>query len=118
MFCGSRLKEQRIAKGLSQEALGKELGLSKAAISLYENGKRSPKFETILDIMFLFGVSADYLLGSDVIVEVENAKNPKYRTLTQNEMDFITELRKESLIYEILFQQPKRGVEYIKKLIR
>lgn len=117
MIVGSRLREAREKHNLSQEELGNLLGLSKAAISLYESEKRNPKIETIIELMYVLGVSADYLLGTDVIVEIKDAQTPKYRTLTKDEMNFINILRKEKIIYEMLFQNPKRGIEIIKKRI-
>lgn len=117
MLVGARLKEARKAKGITQDELGEILGLSKAAISLYESEKRNPKLETIIEMMYVLGVSADYLLGTDVIVEVKNYNTPKYRTLRAEEIEFIDELKKDKLIYEILFQNPKRGVEIIKQRI-
>ena len=117
MLVGSRLKEARKAKGITQDELGEILGLSKAAISLYESERRNPKLETIIEMMYVLGVSADYLLGTDVIVEVKNYNTPKYRTLRSEEIEFIDELRKDKLIYEILFQNPKRGIEIIKQRI-
>ena len=117
MLVGARLKEARKAKGITQDELGEILGLSKAAISLYESEKRNPKLETIIEMMYVLGVSADYLLGTDVLVEVKNYNTPKYRTLRSEEIEFIDELKKDKLIYEILFQNPKRGVEIIKQRI-
>ena len=117
MIVGSRLKEARKSKGLSQEALGKLLGLSKAAISLYESEKRNPTLESIVELMYILGVSADYLLGTDVIIEVKEEKIPKYRTFTKEEVAFINELRKDKLLYEILFTDSKRGIEIIRQRI-
>jgi transcriptional regulator with XRE-family HTH domain len=115
MLVGSRLKEAREKLGFTQSDLAKELGLSKGAISLYEHEKRNPNLETILEMMYLLGVSADYLLGADTIVEVKDAKNPKYATLTKEEIAFINELRKDKLHYDILFRDYKRGIEIIKQ---
>ena len=58
-----RLKQLRKQKGVSQETLGKELIVSKAAISYYEKGERAPDIDTLNIIANYFGVSADYLLG-------------------------------------------------------
>lgn len=58
-----KLRELRKAKGWSMKRLGEELGCSESTISLYENGKREPGFETLLRIGEIFGVSVDYLLG-------------------------------------------------------
>ncbi len=117
MLVGSRLKEARKKQNLTQSALGEYLGLSKSAISLYESEKRNPNLETIIEMMYILGVSANYLLGADTIVEVENEEVYKYRTLTKEEMIFISEIRKDKVLYEMLFLKGKRGVEIIKQII-
>jgi transcriptional regulator with XRE-family HTH domain len=38
MEVGSLIKEARLAKGLTQEELGKLVGVQKSAIAKYENG--------------------------------------------------------------------------------
>lgn len=117
MLKGSRLKELRKKKGLNQEELGNMIGVSKSAICCYEKETRNPALETIVDFMNIFGVSADYLLGSDVIAKVEEDPNlpTEYRTLSKEEIMFIDELRKDKLVYEILFEDPKRGSDLVKK---
>ena len=115
MFNGARLREARIEKGFTQEALGDLIGVTKGSISLYESGGRTPKLETVLELMYTLGVSADYLLGADVIVEVKDLSDPKYRVFTEDEVKFIEELRKDDFIYHVLFQNPKEGIEIIKK---
>jgi len=47
---GKILQDERKAKLISQEKLAKLTGLDRTAISLIENGKRSPTFTTILKI--------------------------------------------------------------------
>ena len=42
---------------------------------------------------------------------------PEYRTMTKEEVMFIDELRKDKLVYEILFEDPKRGSDLVKKRI-
>ncbi len=117
MLIGARLKSARINQKMTQEQLGKLVGVSKATISLYESEKRSPKLETIMAFIYALGVSADYLLGSDVIVEIKDAKTPKYRTFTKEECEFIELLRKDEFVYDILIQNAKRGYEIIKQRI-
>lgn len=39
MDVGSKIKTARIAKGLTQEELGKLLGVQKSAVAKYENGR-------------------------------------------------------------------------------
>ena len=116
MLVGSRLRESRLKMNFAQEDLAKELGLSKSAISLYENEKRNPNLETVIELIYLLGVSADYLLGADAIVEIKDAKTPKFAYLTKEELAFINEIRKDKMHYDILFRDYKRGVEIIKRM--
>ena len=53
MIKGERLKKLRISKNLTQEQLGKVLGVTKASICCYEKGTRTPTLETLLDIVEL-----------------------------------------------------------------
>ncbi len=57
------LSRVRRETGLSQKQAAKELGISQALLSHYENGVREPKFEFVLRACDFYGVSADYLLG-------------------------------------------------------
>ena len=115
MLVGERLKEARRKHHITQESLGKLIGVSKSAISLYESEKRNPTLENIVELMYVLGVSADYLLGVDMIAEIKNlSKPPKYATLTKEEVEFINYLKKDKIYYEMLLLDPKRGIEIIK----
>ncbi|MBQ6687184.1 MAG: helix-turn-helix transcriptional regulator [Bacilli bacterium] len=117
MINGKRLKELRKAKNLSQTELGEILGVSKSSICCYENGTRNPALETIIDLMHLFGVSADYLLGTDNLIKVVENHETNYRTLTNEELLFLDELKKNKFVYDILLDDPKRGADLIKNKI-
>lgn len=62
-FFGSRVLEQRKKMGLSQGELGAKIGLTHKAISTIESGKRGTSFEKLVELAYVFQVSADYLLG-------------------------------------------------------
>lgn len=117
MINGKRLKELRKNKGLNQTELGDILGVSKSSICCYENGTRTPTIETIIDLMHLFGVSADYLLGADNLIKVVEDEEVKYKTLSKEELMFLEELKKNKFVYDILIDDPKRGAELIKNKI-
>ena len=117
MLKGNRLRDARRKKGLTQEELGNLVGVGKSAICCYEKETRNPTLETIIEFMHVLGVSSDYLLGTDNIIKVESADLPEYRTMTKEEVMFIDELRKDKLVYEILFEDPKRGSDLVKKRI-
>ena len=54
-------KNLRKEKGLTQVEMAKELGISRSAIGMYEQGKREPDFETEEKIADYFNVTLDYL---------------------------------------------------------
>lgn len=58
-----RLKELRDDKGISQQALAKETGISKSAIAFWELGQRIPNAQAVIILAKYFNVSTDYLLG-------------------------------------------------------
>lgn len=59
---GKKLKEFRVAKGLSQQKLAEELGFCNQTISFWESGSREPDLDTLLKISHYFSVSVDELL--------------------------------------------------------
>ncbi|MDU0319000.1 MULTISPECIES: helix-turn-helix transcriptional regulator [unclassified Enterococcus] len=63
MDFGTRLKELRKSKKLTQQELGNIVHVSKVSISGYERGERSPDRETLTALADFFGVTTDYLLG-------------------------------------------------------
>ena len=60
---GNIIKELRLEKSLSQQSLGKLIGVSQKAIDYWERGVNEPKASYIIKLADFFGVSADYLLG-------------------------------------------------------
>lgn len=58
-----RLKELRLERKLSMTQLAKELNMSDACISRWENNLRLPNSESIIIVAKYFNVSSDYLLG-------------------------------------------------------
>ena len=58
-----RLKELRLANGLTQKELAKSIEVGRTTISEYESGKIVPKQEGLLKLANYFNVSVDYLTG-------------------------------------------------------
>ena len=50
---------------LSQEELGKKVGVSNRAVSKWENGESMPSTDTLLSIATVFGVALDFFLKHD-----------------------------------------------------
>ena len=67
-----RIRELRVAQGYSQVTLAKRLGVSKQAVSNWENDNIQPSIEMLLRLAQLFSVSTDYLLG---LTETKNHPN-------------------------------------------
>lgn len=61
---GSRLKELRKEKRLSQEELGAIIGVAQSTMGSYERETREPSIDGILELAHYFDVSVDYLLGN------------------------------------------------------
>ena len=60
---GQIIKDERTSKNLSQTELAKLLGLTYDSITLWENDKRLPDTQYIIQLCKIFEISADYLLG-------------------------------------------------------
>lgn len=71
MNFGSKVKELRLEKGLTQQQLANLLGVAVSAISSYESGSRYPSYEVLISIARIFHVSTDYLLGLDKLNTVD-----------------------------------------------
>jgi len=56
MTTGHLIKEARKNAGITQEVLGKRLGVSASFIAQYETGKRKPKYDTIRRIAAALGI--------------------------------------------------------------
>ena len=62
MNLGERISELRKAKGLSQEELAEQLGVSRQSVSKWETGVAIPDTENALAMSKIFGVTTDFLL--------------------------------------------------------
>lgn len=61
---GTRIKELRTLSGMSQEELGKRVGVQRAAINKYEKGTvENIPIKTIEKIALVFDVSPTYIVG-------------------------------------------------------
>ena len=83
MDFAKRLKELRLARGLSQEQLAKELNLVKSSISMYEQGKRKPSFEVLEAIADFFNVNLDTLIDK-APNNIPVLDEPEIRILARN----------------------------------
>ena len=66
MTFGERLMSLRRARGLSQEALGDMLDVTRQTVSKWERGDSTPELEKLVELSRIFGVSLDELIKGDV----------------------------------------------------
>lgn len=89
---GSRIKQLREERRMTQEELGKILGVQKSAVAKYENGKVSNmKRSSIKKLADFFGVSSAYILGYS---EQQILKQTiKVDTLSKEEISLVEAIR-------------------------
>ena len=63
MTIGQRIAQKRKELGLSQEALGSKLGVSRQSIYKWEADSALPEVDKLIALSRLFGVSVGWLLG-------------------------------------------------------
>lgn len=64
---GERIKIAREAAGMTQEQLGKMLGVAGVSVMRYEKNTRQPRMERLREIADVLGVTVGYLLGNEKI---------------------------------------------------
>lgn len=114
MILGYRLRELRKENKMSQEDLGKLLGVTKVSISGYENGTRIPSLEILNGMLDVFGVSADFLLGRELNVVCEEDSTFTV-TLSTSDIEIIREIRSNPALFNDIASNPKRFFTTINK---
>lgn len=71
-----RIRNLRLAKGLTMDELANEIGVTKSRVNMWENAGSVPKEDILIKLSRFFDVSVDYLLGNDDMEgkEPENVK--------------------------------------------
>lgn len=91
---GSRIRNIRNSKGLSQSELGERIGLNADRVQKYENGARKPKPDMIKQIASALGVSTlaltdpvttNYIGAMFAMFELENTFNMKIQKTPEDQ---------------------------------
>ena len=98
MTIGQRIAHQRKELGLSQEALGDQLGVSRQSIYKWESDSALPEIDKLIALSRLFGVSVGWLLG------VEDPPEPAgpEGELTETQLKMV-----EEIVGRYIAAQPK-----------
>jgi len=104
MTIGQRIAQKRKEQGLSQEALGEKLGVSRQAIYKWESDTALPEIDKLIALSKLFGVSVGWLLGVEEGVPQEaKAAPPEADTeLSEAQLAMVKEI-----VEQYLAAQPK-----------
>lgn len=117
---GIRLRERRNLKGITQEELGRYIGVQKAAVQKYESGQRQPPAKTLSSICDILECTSDYLIGradnpNGVCYQYEDndlglisMEYPEKYNVTKEELKlFIEELKSMGCDVDALFKKVK-----------
>ena len=88
----ARLKELRHKKGISQQILAEEVGVSQQSVNKYENQAVEPDIRTMIAIADYFNTSVDYLIGHTEISSRIEKTSPC--DLNKEEEEFLSKWRK------------------------
>jgi len=95
MTIGSRIARKRKEQGLSQEALGEQLGVSRQAIYKWESDAALPEIEKLIALSRLFNVSVGWLLGVEETAEAADPVRPdaaERGDLTETQLKMVEEI--------------------------
>ena len=71
---GIRIAALRKSRGWSQAELGRRLQISPSAVGMYEQGRREPSLELLVEMTKVFDVTADFLLTGSVRAEKDSLR--------------------------------------------
>ena len=81
----NKLKELRVAHGMTQESVADRLGVSSQTVSKWERGLLSPDIALLPKIALLFKCSIDSLFDMDLVWSIEHRKEFGERIHALNE---------------------------------
>lgn len=79
-----RLRELREARGLTQTRLAEMLAVSPRVYNRWEMGAATPRFDTVVQLADLLGVTLDELAGRKAVASRPKIQNPKLRDLYEH----------------------------------
>ncbi|MDU5116569.1 MULTISPECIES: helix-turn-helix domain-containing protein [Clostridium] len=65
ILLGDKIKKLRKSKNITQEELGKNIGVTTSMVGMYETNARKPSYEVLIKIAEFFSVSTDFLLNTE-----------------------------------------------------
>ena len=75
MEIGNQIKQLRLRRGITQEAMAQHLGITPQAVSKWERGAATPDIGMLPDISAYFGVTIDELFALSDDTRMERIQN-------------------------------------------
>ncbi len=91
----SNLKYLRLQKGLSQEQLADNLGITRSRLGAYEENRNEPSIDLLISISDYFHVAVDALVRGD---------------LTKTSLDGLMKIGKNRMLFPVLIDEDGRDV--------
>lgn len=82
MAFNDRIKEARLASGLTQEQVADKIGIAKSTLTGYEKGNREPSIPTVKKLMDILNVDANFLY-QDEMTELRQTDETYYSKIEQ-----------------------------------
>ena len=77
---GQRIREHRRRAGMSQEALARQMDVSRQAVTKWESGQSAPSTENLFRLAALFHTTVDLLLSPEQAAPPGAEGPPPWRT--------------------------------------
>ena len=105
MTLGEKIYRLRIERGLSQEAFGEMLNVSRQSVSKWETDQSVPELDKIVAISEIFGVTTDYLLkeSEERMTNIVNESNI---------LETYTDFEKSGSAQQVIVQRQTFEYEY------
>ena len=110
MEFNTKLQNLRKQKNLTQEALARELFVSRTAVSKWESGKGYPNIDSLKQIATFFDTTVDELLSTDEILNLAQSENEKAQTHLRDLVSGLLDIATSTLLFLPLFAQNSSNV--------
>ncbi len=82
---GDKIRYLRDKAGFTQSYLAKKLGISRSAVNSWEMSLSSPSLSNIIEMMEIFHVTADYLLGTSdkMMLDISDLSTEEQEVVTR-----------------------------------
>ena len=98
-----RLYELRLKKNLKTEEVAELIGVSRAAYTNWENGKREPDISYIMKLARLYRVSIDYLVGASDYTDINREKIGKLTGLSDDSIIALEAMKEKDIDYKAIY---------------